>query len=1030
MHSLTSLLARDGLVPLDTIEQALQRQVLEGGELDTALLELSTVPENVLGAYRAASLDLPAASRAQLERIPRSLLERVPVELAREYRVLPIAFDGDTLTLATAAPPPLVDVQRLARELKSRVTFRIATELRIHVALAAHYRLEIPSRLRLLHEKLLDRDPGELREVLPWAASRPAPPREPEPSEGERVTSRAVRSVAPPPVRVVPVLALGTAQPSVAPPSPPSPPPQEPAEPQPSEDARATSPERPSSKPPRVAPAAAPPAPVRSAPPARAAMPRNRPTSRGRRSRNVRRGPLTRDDAIDLLGEARDRDRVLEVFFAFARQYFECSVLFALRDERLLGLEGAGLLSTIDLRAVEVALVRSGNLHALTLSRSPRVLDLRASAADRALVEAIGRGAMQPCVVIPVSIGQRIVSLLYGDRGGEPLELAELSDLLQVLPAVSTAFGRIIHERKLLAVEAHDRGPTPDAAPEAAPPEGAFGSSGAPPRPTPPRSSRRPAGPGLAGLLSGAAPAERARSRRSSPQGAAQPIAQPPSRSGGALHGDLPAPPRLPAEARGPAAESEPDMAERPTTQLSSEAVHSGLMRAARASSPSKSMAYSQHDAPADQVRARRRAQETTRPERPSRIPPSRSAPPRSTSRKATDPPPPRTLAQPAPGTGSYALHEAGAEVAGSAAQDKPPQPPHEPPTSVHPKPEPAGPRSSRIDPRREQGRPPVETEVVSISQAVRDSLRPLRSEPEESGAESIVVDMGAEAERLVEELCRCGPDEERPLVASLLRLGADALAVLKRRFPGPLWFDRHKPRQRSPAGRDVSAIARVLFAFEERAVPVVAELLESPQLETRMCALLLAIDTVRPELLWPLYQRLFDSDGQIRLLAFDALPIYRHVAGFPEVLKSLRSRAGDEREPVPARLSALEAISILRDPASVELLIALCRHTSRELSVPAHRALLAITAQDFGDSDRKWRSWLDKNQGRHRVEWLIDSLMHGDERVRNTAGVELQKTTQVYYGFVAGASKRDRERAQRRYREWWQNEGRAQFEG
>jgi hypothetical protein len=53
---------------------------------------------------------------------------------------------------------------------------------------------------------------------------------------------------------------------------------------------------------------------------------------------------------------------------------------------------------------------------------------------------------------------------------------------------------------------------------------------------------------------------------------------------------------------------------------------------------------------------------------------------------------------------------------------------------------------------------------------------------------------------------------------------------------------------------------------------------------------------------------------------------------------------------------------------------------------------------------------------------------MHGDERVRTTAGLELQKLTQVYYGYDAGAGKREREHTQTRYRNWWLIEGRRLF--
>src|SRR5688572_6671247 len=104
MATLASLLARDAIVSLDTIEQALQRQVLDGGELDTALLELAQVPENVLASYRAASFGLPAAARAEFEAITPEVRTRVPAELAHEHRIVPLRADGDTLVVARAWP--------------------------------------------------------------------------------------------------------------------------------------------------------------------------------------------------------------------------------------------------------------------------------------------------------------------------------------------------------------------------------------------------------------------------------------------------------------------------------------------------------------------------------------------------------------------------------------------------------------------------------------------------------------------------------------------------------------------------------------------------------------------------------------------------------------------------------------------------------------------------------------------------------------------------------------------------------------
>jgi hypothetical protein len=953
MATLASLLARDAIVSLDTIEQALQRQVLEGGELDTALLELAQVPENVLAAYRAASFDLPAVARADLASVDPRLRARVPVDVARDHRVVPLRVSGDTLVLASAWPLSAADTHELERRLGATIALRIATELRLHDALARHYAVELGSRMRLLIERLERLDPGVPCDVQPLAgpSGPPLPAHStaipPAPSANDaQPASRSsfppergagTSEVPPAVVRVVPVVRLGSNWPAPRPGG---------DQGQPFE----TRPTRPSR--------------LSNAPATNVSRPL-------RRISGAPRGPLTRQHAIEMLGQAGDRDRVLDVFFSFARQYFECTVLFSLRDERLLGLDASGLPSLVELLAVEVPIARAGAVHDVVSTRSARVVRLDPNAPAGALAAAIDRGGAQPCALIPVVIRQRVVSLLYGDRSGEPIAMAELSDLLGTLPAVSAAFERIIQERKREALK------------------GRRGSSSLPPTAdgdpaTPAGTFRRPSA-GSQLTASGLPEQNASAADAPSPRQAA--------RAAAAL-GD--------------------DIVERPTVQLPVEQISAGLRRASeRPPAPGASV-----DVPVFQPR-RRKEQDITRPERPSKLPGARA---QGSGQRSVDPPSPRTLSQPPPGTGSYAVYDSPDDVVdGQGARGA------RPPERAAVRPAPAGAsRSVRADPRREDGGATA-AEVVSISSAVRESLLPPRA-VDAAPSEAIVFDLRGEAERLVEELCRSGPDEERPQVAALLRLGEVALTVLEKRFPGPLWFDRHKPRTRLPAGRDISAIARALFEFGEGALPHIAALLAAPQNDVRLCAAMLAADRVGPELLWPMYQRLFDPDGQVRLTAIESLPLFRNVAGFGEVLKSLRQKAAAETEGIPNRLAATEAISVLRDPDSIELLADLSAHPSRQLSVPAHRALIAITAQDFGSVPRKWKAWNDKNRRRHRVEWLIDGLMHGEERVRATAGVELQKLTQVYYGFVASAAKRDRERAQKRYKDWWESHGRALY--
>ncbi len=1072
MSTLTSLLARDAIVSVDAIEEALQRQVLDGGEIDTALLELGAADENVLASYRAASFECEPVTRARLMSPDPEALAMLSQETAQRLGVVPVGREDGRLILCAAEPLPPDELQALGAELEHELELCVGTEVRVAAALAKHYALEPPSRLRILAEQLDSRAAGELREVAPpsdvpqpddeASAAPPAPgglelpptPAVPGASEQDALAL----------VQVAPVVALGAGTDDGVDSA-------RSQQPEPDEDD--TRPARPGNRPPSRRAST----PVRSSP---------RPPPR---HSQAPRGPLTRDATIELLGEAATRDQVLDLLFAFARQYFECTALFSLREGHLIGLEASGLRSALDARAIDVAFSRDGTVNDVVLSHRPRVINLATRKDDRTLVDALGRRDMQPAALVPVAIRKRIVALLYGDRDGQGFELVELADLIETLPEVTRAFERIIQEHKVLVMQArHSRAPARPSVPEgsfAASRPPAQSAASAPPSalPSGEQGDREASGPNPGSRPSqvdtstGPSPSES--QVPGSPEGPRRraprlPHVDEPFRrsqigerlaqnalSSLGVRGAAPAPPDGGEGTRasaGDPSEADEEFENRPTVTMAATHV---LQSAPPKAAPSPG-AYHQSSRPGP-----RDERDITRSERPRKGPPAQSA---EAANHPDSKPPPRTLSQSSPGMGSYnvnRVHSEHVELPGEAkkrrasrpAQARAPgerqrprnteRPPGPPPTEEeqvgsgavpaartveqvdpdhdanHIKPSRDGPR--RKDPRRDDEDPSPSAERVSIPEKVSESLLP-PSPPVDDGPQEIVLDFGSEAQRVVEELARCAPDEEGHHVAALLRLGDAALEALTQRFPGGLWFNRNLAHQRLPAGRDVSAVARALYAFEDRAAPYIARLLQSSRGDVRLYAILLAVERVLPELLWPLYERIFDSDGGVRRLMYEHLPLYRNVESFGEVLDALRTRAADDSEQLPNRLAALEAVSVLRDPGSVELLWELSNHDSRQLSVPATRALTALTGQDFGGSARKWRNWFNKNKDRHRAEWLIDSLMHSDERVREIAGNELQKLSQVYYGYAATASKRERDKAKKRYEAWWQITGKTQF--
>jgi hypothetical protein len=453
MSALTSLLVRDQVVPVKKVEEAIQRQVVSGGDLEDVLLEMGLVDENVLAAYRAALFGLLPATREEVMKVPRDLVKLVPRDAATQYGLVPLAREGRTLVVAAATPLTVEQDAELSFLLGCDLVYRIATTVRMAAALAHHYGLEMPPSKRTLADKLRDRPAGRVPFVKPPqenkidASALGLPKKKTEisleeetdthpmlPSAEKRNTSRAPGAgvgVA----RVVNVTGRPTSPGEVS-----APPPEPPRKSQP-----------------EPTPAIA--ASIGSAVSAAGA----RDSEPGSRSRVRRlRGPMTAKTAVEALAQVHDRDEVLEVFFAFIRQFFDYAALFVVQGEHAVGRASYGPGATIDeVREVAVPLDPNGTFRAVRKSHAPRVNDLNKNELDAIIARELERDRAQPALVAPVTIRERVILIVYGDRAGEAFTVADVPELTAILPRVADAFERIIVKRKFkgyAATEGEERG--------------------------------------------------------------------------------------------------------------------------------------------------------------------------------------------------------------------------------------------------------------------------------------------------------------------------------------------------------------------------------------------------------------------------------------------------------------------------------------------------------------------------------------------------------------------------------------------
>lgn len=986
MSALTSLLVRDGVVPVRQIEQALQRQVISGGDLETVLLEMDAVPENVLSGYRAAVFEVPAASREAVMNVEPELIALVPADVAIEQRIIPIELDGRRLHVAVHEPLEADELERLGFLLGYEIVCRVACEVRIAAGLAHHYDAELAPRMVRLVSKVHGRASGALPEVGPiagrlgsHAADIPSKTGLEEPAQRPRYTRSGTMILEPAPPeeeeQVEDAVEPATSNRHTVP----APPLEE-----------AVQPSRPSREPPDIA-----------------ALKRHR-------------GPITLAAGERMLRQSTDRDQILGVFFAFAQQFFDYTALFVVHEDSADGREAYGIgAPTAEVRALTIPLDKPGAFAEARRTRAPLVRRLDQTDTDRDVSLGLRRTDSPPAMIMPIAIRQRVVLILYGDRNGEDFDIGAAMELVRFGPRVVEAFEQLIIRKKRAGYrdgsdEEPERRTEEREALKTAAREAARRTSTLPgmDRRSWQPGRRKTTSPGFAPDTSGSTSSDSWSTVQSSPQ-LAQPIAELDSPSVAPVQREE----AKEMEARDAAAELE--------RAREAQTVPEGLRR---------------------------------RPRRP----PSAIL---GIPRRAPPPPPSDGVEVGAPGlddeeemellyeTGDDAYEveltvdedDDGVEVVIDEAEEEPDEqdlidtdpPPARASSRYSIKGAPVDVVRAARPPSESRRRPPSSEERRRRERKETPRERPPISTPPrrdsppagmDASTRSVIVDMGQQVHRQVEALLSAVTDEEQQQICDeLIALGEAALPVLAQAFPGPLRWKREQRGRVPPAGQ-ISPIMRALVAFGPRAGSYVAALLSSAHPDVRFYAAVVASEIVSPELMDAVAERIHDSDSGVRRVAVQLLPRFASFRGFAEIRTIVRRTARIRGKDLTRREHAIDAIAELRDVEMIPKLIELLREDDESLLDHVSSALVKITGADHGRSHRRWAGWWDKNRNRHRIEWLIDSLVSADEPVRRMAGEELKRITQEYYGYHAGSPKRDRELIAKKYRQWWDDEGQRRF--
>jgi hypothetical protein len=298
-----------------------------------------------------------------------------------------------------------------------------------------------------------------------------------------------------------------------------------------------------------------------------------------------------------------------------------------------------------------------------------------------------------------------------------------------------------------------------------------------------------------------------------------------------------------------------------------------------------------------------------------------------------------------------------------------------------------------------------------------------LRGEP----LAKVIVELEPDHVVLVDEVL-AGGDAGAAAADRLASLGILAVTAIMERFPGPTRASRVDAAAQLPAPSSSGPLLDVLARLGRVAHRDVLARTNDPDADTRFWATYLLTEIPDRAAAGPLLPRLLDEDASVRVVAplaaramFAAAP-----SSIDEVIDPLVEIALDEGATAELRTRAIDALVALREAQAVEGLVLVLDVTEGELAGVAQRALVRLTCADPTRGGGSWSAWLAKQSGRTRTDWLIDALVDEDAALREAASDELKATTKQYFGYYPDLPKSERERAQARYRAWWDAERRG----
>ncbi len=131
---LGELLVEHGLINTNQLKEALKRQAQVGGQIGSILIELGFITTDDLLDFLSRQLGVPSANLFNLD-VPPNILRFLPLEKIRSLKVVPLAVDDNTVTLAMVNPSDMVTLSEIEFSLGKKVQPVVVPAIQMETAI-------------------------------------------------------------------------------------------------------------------------------------------------------------------------------------------------------------------------------------------------------------------------------------------------------------------------------------------------------------------------------------------------------------------------------------------------------------------------------------------------------------------------------------------------------------------------------------------------------------------------------------------------------------------------------------------------------------------------------------------------------------------------------------------------------------------------------------------------------------------------------------------------------------------------------